>query len=281
MIIESTPYSLQNRIRILKSKSQTIGFVPTMGALHQGHLSLIETALQKVDKLIVSIFINPTQFGPNEDYDKYPKNIEQDLLLLQSYPLDVVFTPTATDIYPFGTKQGVQIVEPYLGQLYCGVTRPHFFQGMLGVVLRLFNIVTPDFAFFGEKDYQQMTIVKKMVKDLILPIEIIGCPIIREQNGLAMSSRNQYLSNAEKEEAKMIYEALCFAKRVFEMEEVQSSVVLERVKHFIEDNSSIQIDYLAIVHPETLEQKSVISQHDRLLFAGYLGGTRLIDNIAF
>lgn len=280
MIIESTPYSLQNNINSLKLKSNTIGFVPTMGALHQGHLSLIEASLQKTDKTIVSIFVNPTQFGKNEDFNAYPRNLKEDLMILQKYNIDFLFTPQTQDIYPNGEQPTVQIIEPNLASLYCGVSRPTHFQGVLGVVLRLFNIVQPDKTFLGEKDFQQLTLVKKMVKDLFLPIEIIGCPILREPSGLALSSRNTYLSEKEKAEAATIYQALCFAQKLVSLDEINADKVIDQVTRLIQKESTIQIDYMSIVDSETLAPAQEIKKNDRILFAGYLGKTRLIDNVA-
>lgn len=280
MLIESTPYSLQNKIRSLKARSCTVGFVPTMGALHEGHLSLIETSIQKTDKTVVSIFVNPTQFGKNEDFDQYPRQLENDLLILQNFNIDILFTPTHDDIYPHSLKERIQVKDPILSKLYCGVTRPQFLDGVLGVVLRLFNIVMPDKAFFGEKDYQQLIGIQKMAKDLFLSTEIVGCPIIREKNGLAMSSRNAYLSKQERQEAAIIYQGLCFARKLLDMEETDSQKIIEKVSEFITKDSMIRIDYIAIVDPNTLKLKRQASKDDRILFAGYLNQTRLIDNLA-
>ncbi|MFA5880032.1 MAG: pantoate--beta-alanine ligase, partial [Candidatus Margulisiibacteriota bacterium] len=208
MLIISQLNELKNEIAKLKLSNQTIGFVPTMGALHEGHLSLVAKSIEENDKTIVSIFVNPTQFGKNEDLEKYPRPIEKDQKLLQEAGTAIIFRPSNEVIYLGDPDLGTIIFEPSLSKKLCGLTRPDHFQGVCSIVLRLFNLIQPTRAYFGEKDFQQLTIIKKMVHDLFLNVEIISCPIIREKNGLALSSRNSYLTAVEKEEASFIYQSL-------------------------------------------------------------------------
>lgn len=258
--------------------SCSIGFVPTMGALHDGHLSLIESCISQCDRTIVSIFVNPTQFGQNEDFDSYPKTLDADIRLLEKLSVDVLLTPTTNDIYPHQSIGTTQISVPHISQLYCGVTRPHFFDGVCSVVLRLFNIIQPTHAFFGEKDFQQFVILKRMVKDLFLPISLHSIPIKRSPSGLALSSRNSYLSPDQTEQASAIFQGLSSAKHAFLSGETRPSELISMVKDRI-DSSGILIDYCSIVDSETLSSVRCATPGNRILFAGYMGKTRLIDNI--
>jgi len=266
---------------LLKPYSQhKIGFVPTMGALHDGHLSLIKASHEQCDITVVSIFVNPTQFAPHEDFDAYPRHLQQDCDKIQSLAKEsILFTPTRSTVYP-NKPVFTQVSVPSLSQLFCGISRPHFFDGVCDVVLRLFNIVQPTMAFFGEKDFQQVTIIKTMVSELFMPIKIITCPIVRETNGLAMSSRNQYLSASQKQEAGCIYTAFLDAK-----EHVSSGIfditrLKERMKTIITQNKSITIDYVAIVNASTLKEEATCNTNSRILFAGTLNSVRLIDNMS-
>ena len=269
---------LRKNISLLKQKQRSISFVPTMGKLHEGHLSLIREAKKRADIVVVSIFVNPTQFGPNEDFSTYPRDLEADLLVCESLDVDIVFTPSTQDIYgnsPYPTE----VYIPTLSQLYCGESRKDFFKGICSVVLRLFMIIQPDIAIFGEKDYQQFRLLVQMVEDLFLPITIISVPIYREQNGLAMSSRNAYLTVTEQEEASVIYKALLSAKQRFLEGSQKASYLIQHITDIISENSRIIIDYCVIINHQSLEKQETASKHNRILIAAYLNKTRLIDNI--
>jgi pantoate--beta-alanine ligase len=248
-----------------------------MGALHSGHLSLVTTCKQHCDVCVVSIFVNPQQFGPNEDFDRYPRTLETDARLLENEGVQLIFSPTADTIYPKGSIPPTQVHVPTLSELYCGASRPQFFDGVCTVVSRLFNIVKPDAAFFGEKDYQQVAIIRKMTQDLFIPVSIVGCPIIRESSGLAMSSRNRYLSEENKVKAASIYSALTQAKESYQSGTTSSQSLLESISSHI--HPDIVIDYCVIVDASTLEEVTRVSTDARILFAGTLEATRLIDNI--
>jgi pantoate--beta-alanine ligase len=280
----SNPLLLQNEISKLKNQSKKIkiiGFIPTMGALHDGHLQLIKQCKKETDITIVSIFVNPTQFSPNEDFNKYPRPLDSDINKLKKFEVDILFTPSTDDIYPNGTKSTTRVFIPYISKLHCGQTRKNFFRGICMVVNRLFNITMPDKAYFGEKDYQQLTIIKKMVDDLYMPLEIVSCPIIRDKDGLALSSRNKYLSEEHRKQAPYIYKALCSAKNSFESGEKSSIKLIEHISQYLKKYTEIQIDYINIINPKTLRNINYINKDSHLLFAGYLGKTRLIDNISF
>jgi len=268
--------SLQELIHSYKSKGLTIGFVPTMGALHNGHKALILEANKRADIVVVSIFVNPTQFGPNEDFDRYPKSFEQDKNICKNLNVSILFTPTGSEIYR--SKQITSVKVPIWSDILCGGSRPQFFEGITTVLIRLFNIVTPDIAIFGEKDFQQMLIVRKMVHDLFLPISIISVPIVREQNGLAISSRNQYLSPEDRDIASSIFKGLTRIKKAFTGGEDRLSVLFDIFHHNLHPN--IELDYLECIDSETLSVHNLaVHKNDRVVFAGMLNGTRLIDNI--
>lgn len=212
MIVVNSVQTLRRLIQTHRDMGHRIGFVPTMGNLHAGHLSLVETAKKHADIVVVSIFVNPTQFGPNEDFDAYPRTFEQDQALLEQEGADIVFAPEVAEVYPnWPNLTKVQVAE--LGNNHCGASRPGHFDGVTTVVSKLFNMVRPDCAVFGQKDFQQLAIIKRMTSDLNFDIEIIGAPIVREVNGLAMSSRNGYLSNEQKEHASFIYQTLNWLKQ--------------------------------------------------------------------
>jgi pantoate--beta-alanine ligase len=234
-------------------------------------------AQTKAEHTVVSIFVNPTQFGPNEDFDNYPRTLEQDLLELENLGVDSVFIPKTTDIYPNGITQATRIYVPEIGQLYCGKSRPGFFEGVCSIVLRLFLLVKPTHAILGEKDFQQLTIIRHMVEDLYLPLEIISAPIVREPSGLAMSSRNKYLTEREKKTASQIYQTL--KKMQAEQLSVDPNNSISSAKKRLAD-IGIETDYLVIINDKTLLEASPEMPPTRILFAGYLGKTRLIDNLA-
>ena len=262
-------------IRLEKNKGKTIGFVPTMGYLHKGHLSLVHIARRKSEFLVVSIFVNPTQFSPDEDLKKYPWDIKRDLKLLKQEGTDLVFYPSVKQIYPSDYKTYVQVKE--LSKLLCGVSRPHHFQGVTTVVLKLFNIIEPDIAVFGQKDYQQAVIIKRMVKDLCLDIKILFGKIIREKNGLAMSSRNTYLSTQQRENATVLYQSLRWVKWCFNDGLTSPKKAIKKIRAMIKQNSG-KVDYIAAVNKNTLEPVKKLKKGTLIALAAYFGKTRLIDN---
>jgi len=258
--------------------TQSVAFIPTMGALHEGHASLIQISKAHCKHTIVSIFVNPTQFGPNEDFETYPRRREADLALLERLGVDIVFCPQTSEIYQHGIDAATRLYVPHLGQRYCGKSRPTFFEGVCSIVLRLFLIVNPTHAVFGEKDFQQVAIITRMIEDLYLPIVVIRAPIIREQNGLAMSSRNQYLTQTERDTAGKIYAILSRLKNQV-AQHVNINHALQAAKNeFL--NTNIRVDYLSIIDETTLTEVTTPIPGMRILFAGYVGTTRLIDNLA-
>jgi len=261
-------------IKSIKQQFKTIGFVPTMGYLHEGHMSLVKASKNMCDITVVSIFVNPKQFGPKEDYSKYPRNLERDLKLLEEAKIDMVFIPDVDTIYPEGFSTTINIGP--LADILEGTFRPGHFDGVCTVVTKLFNIVKPDKAFFGEKDYQQLEIIQKLVKDLNLDIEIVPIPTKREEDGLAMSSRNAYLNQEERRRASSIYRFLLKAKEAFEKGIKDTDKIIEHAKAVLDVDV---IDYIKIVDKETLEEKTTPSKYDRILIAVRIGSTRLIDNI--
>lgn len=262
-------------IRLEKNKGKTIGFVPTMGYLHKGHLSLVHIARRKSEFLVVSIFVNPTQFSPDEDLKKYPWDIKRDLKLLKQEGTDLVFYPSVKQIYPSDYKTYVQVKD--LSKLLCGVSRPHHFQGVTTVVLKLFNIIEPDIAVFGQKDYQQGVIIKRMVKDLCLDIKILFGKIIREKDGLAMSSRNTYLSTQHRENATVLYQSLRWVKWCFNDGLTSPKKAIKKIRAMIKQNSG-KVDYVVAVNKNTLEPVKKLKKGTLIALAAYFGKTRLIDN---
>ena len=258
----------------------SIGFVPTMGALHNGHLSLIKSSNSLCEYTVVSIYLNPTQFAPHEDLNSYPKNIDKDLNKLLEYSVECVFLPNDSEMYPLGFNTYVNELD--LSQFLEGERRPNFFKGVTTIVAKLFNIILPTHAFFGAKDAQQLLIIKKMVIDLAYDIKILECPIIREKNGLAMSSRNEYLSSEEKNIASNIYKALKRGKELIHSGETNVEIIREGIINFISYQNMMQIDYVSIVDAETLIELSEISCKKILVsIAVFIGKTRLIDNFTY
>lgn len=260
-----------------KAEHKSIGFVPTMGCLHQGHLSLIRQAKKDCDVCVVSIFVNPTQFGPKEDYKKYPRDLAQDSIMAKSAGCDAIFYPRVKEMYPenYLTYVNVEKITDYL----CGVSRPGHFKGVATVVAKLFNIVQPDIAYFGGKDYQQALVIKRMVKDLDMPSAIKVMPIIRENDGLAMSSRNTYLNSQERLESAVLYQSLQKAKEMIAKGERDSKNIMKEIKKMILKKKTAKIDYIAIVDAQTLEPVSFIKGKTLIALAVWIGKTRLIDNI--
>lgn len=261
----------------LRQEKRTIAFVPTMGFLHQGHLALMETAKRHAEDLVVSIFVNPAQFGPNEDLATYPRALEKDLALCREMGASAVFTPEAAEIYPDGFQTYVELEK--LPLHLCGLSRPVFFKGIATVVSKLFNIVKPHTAVFGQKDFQQLTIIRQMVKDLSFDVDIVGVPIVREADGLAMSSRNKYLSDAQRPHALLLYQSLLNAKERINRGETDAGVVLKEAQALLSSCPEITIDYISICDTTTLDAVSRITGPVLMAIAVMLGKTRLIDNM--
>jgi pantoate--beta-alanine ligase len=255
-----------------------VGFVPTMGFLHAGHLSLIRRARAENASVVVSIFVNPTQFGPGEDFQRYPRDLNRDLGLIESAQVDAVFTPTVDEMYPPGSSTVVEVGS--LSGILEGASRPGHFRGVATVVCTLFHLVQPHRAYFGEKDYQQLQVIQRMVRDLQMPVEVIGCPTVREPDGLAMSSRNVYLSPPERAAAATLSGALSHAKRLFQ-EGVRDALTLQNsVQSLLAAEPLIRIDYVAVVQPHTLQPLTTLGPDGAVIcLAVWLGKTRLIDNL--
>lgn len=276
MKIVKTIDEVREIVKEWKKEGLTIGLVPTMGYLHEGHKSLIEKSVSQNDRTIVSDFVNPTQFGPNEDLATYPRDIKRDSKLCEDAGADIIFNPEPEEMYH---NKKVHIVVDDLSQKLCGKTRPIHFGGVCTVVSKLFNICKPDRAYFGQKDAQQLIIVKKMVLDLNFDIEIVGCPIIRESDGLAKSSRNTYLNSDERKAALVLSKSLKLAKEEISGGNRNSADVISKMKKLIESEPLAKIDYVSAVDTENLEDTDVLNDGDLLAMAVYIGKTRLIDNI--
>ncbi len=274
--IVNTVKEMQSLTNSMRNEGRAISFVPTMGALHEGHLSLMRAAKEKGDFVVVSIFVNPTQFGPNEDFEKYTRDLEGDLKKIEEIGIGAVFFPDVNEIYPDGHETYVEVEK--LQKPLCGEFRPGHFKGVATVVLKLFNIVKPDIAVFGEKDYQQLQIIKKMARDLHLEIEIVGMPIIREEDGLALSSRNAYLSLEERKRALALSKSLGEIKRSFNEGNKDSSQLVELGIKILKESQIEDIDYLEIRDGKTLETKELAKPGDVVAVAARLENTRLIDN---
>lgn len=264
-------------IKKIKKENISIGLVPTMGYLHEGHISLIKRAREENDIVITSIFVNPTQFGPNEDFEKYPRDEKRDLQKCEENGCDIVFLPQKEDMYPKDFLTFVQVEK--LGKGLCGKSRPIHFRGVTTVLTKLFNIVKPDRAYFGQKDAQQLVIVKKMVEDLNMDVEIIGCPIVREADGLAISSRNTYLSAEERNDALFLNKSLKLAKNLIENGEKNISTIKDEMEKTILSGKNNTIDYIEFVDTKTLNPISQIKYEVLIAIAVKAGNTRLIDNM--
>jgi pantoate--beta-alanine ligase len=255
-----------------------VGFVPTMGYLHEGHLSLVRRARAENSSAVVSIFVNPSQFGPHEDFQHYPRDLNHDLALLETARVEAVFTPEVDEMYPAGASTIVE-VEALSGVLE-GASRPGHFRGVATIVCKLFHLVRPDRAYFGKKDYQQLQVIQRMVHDLWMPVEVVGCPTIREPDGLAMSSRNGYLSPPERQAAAALSRALSQAECLFKNGVWCVSQLQAEVQNILGKESLIRTDYVAIVHPHTLEPVVTLTAEGAVIcLAVWIGHTRLIDNI--
>jgi pantoate--beta-alanine ligase len=259
-----------------RRSGKKIALVPTMGALHQGHLSLMDYGREKADLLVVSIFVNPIQFGPKEDFEKYPRDIQEDSRSTEKRGVDIIFSPEPKALYPefFQTYVTVDQVTQHL----CGAVRPGHFRGVTTVVCKLFHIVKPHLAIFGQKDFQQLIVIQQMVTDLNMDVEVVGRPTIREADGLAMSSRNRYLSPQERGSARTLSRALMEAQTLFQKGERKTEILLDRVVDVIGRHPEARIEYAKICHPRTLEELTVIKDQGLLALAVWIGATRLIDN---
>lgn len=254
-----------------------VGFVPTMGALHRGHLSLVRTARAQADVAITSVFVNPTQFGPTEDFSKYPRDVEKDSAMLAAEKCDYLFLPTAEEMYPPGATTWVNVEG--LSEKLDGHSRPGHFRGVTTVVAKLFNIVQPDFAFFGQKDAAQVAIINKMVRDLNFDVRIVVCPIIRETDGLAMSSRNAYLNPDQRKQALVLYRALMRVQTLADRGEGNSVRLKVAGEQVMAEEAAVKPDYFEIVNRDTLDSIVDISGGALVAVAAYVGSTRLIDNV--
>ncbi|MEM6614370.1 MAG: bifunctional pantoate--beta-alanine ligase/(d)CMP kinase [Cyanobacteria bacterium P01_C01_bin.72] len=275
---------LRSRLKIYRQTSPgIIGLVTTMGALHQGHLSLIQKAIAQNELVVVSIFVNPLQFAPTEDLGNYPRQLEQDLQLCESVGVDWVFAPTPEEMDSQGDTQALSqttkiIPPPEMTEVLCGKYRPDHFTGVSTIVNKLLNIVQPDRAYFGQKDAQQLAIILRLVNDLNIPVEIISCPIVREKSGLALSSRNQYLSESEKKQAALIYRSLQHAQQAFMRGETDSKILVSLVQETLKSAPEVKIQYVELVNPTSLQPIAQV-RTGLLAIAAYVGSTRLIDNI--
>ena len=274
---ETTVAGMTAAVAELKAQGRSIGLVPTMGYLHEGHLSLVRECRKSADVAVASIFVNPLQFGPQEDFRRYPRDLERDASLLEKEGVDILFLPADQEMYPEGFRTAVEVAG--LQDKLCGRSRPGHFRGVATVVLKLFNIVRPDYAFFGQKDAQQVVVLRRMVEDLNIDVEIRAMPIIREPDGLAMSSRNTYLNADGRRAALILFRSLEEARRMFEKGEHAASQIRERLLRIIASEHLARIDYAEVVDPGSLEPVEKIDGEALVALAVYIGRTRLIDNI--
>lgn len=278
MEIIDNPQELQNLSLILRSEGKTIAFVPTMGYFHEGHLQLMDAARKQADVVIVSLFVNPTQFGENEDLDNYPHDLERDSKLAEEHGVDILFTPTKEDMYHPDHSTWVEV--PNLARNLCAKSRPVHFRGVATVVTKLFMTVLPHISIFGEKDWQQLAIIKRMVRDLNIPVDVQGHPIVREESGLALSSRNVYLTDAEKEVAPMLQQGLKQMKEAVHKGESDAAKLKESLINFYTQNiPGSKVDYIEIVHPDNINVLERIDGPAICAVAVQIGKARLIDNL--
>ena len=277
MIIIKTIKEIKDIIRDNKRQGKTVGFVPTMGSLHEGHLSLIRTAKKENDLVVVSIFVNPTQFGVGEDFEAYPRDLDSDAKLSESAGADVIFSPSISEMYPESYQTYVEVIE--ITSKLCGKSRPTHFKGVTTVVNKLFNIVEPHKAYFGQKDAQQVAVIQKMVKDLNMNIEVIPCPIVREADGLAMSSRNTYLNEAQRNAALILSKSLFSAKDMINKGCIDAVEIKETIIKMINKEPLAAIDYVEIVDALSLSDITTLTSKVLIALAVKIGRTRLIDNI--
>lgn len=269
---------MQTVVLELRQRGLRVGVVPTMGALHEGHLSLVRASRECCERTIVTIFVNPTQFGPSEDFQKYPRTLESDLDAIRGCGADFAFVPTRDEMYPDGFSTYVE--PPAVGALWEGECRPGHFRGVVTVVLKLFQVVPAHAALFGQKDFQQCRVIQDMVRDLNVPVEICVCPTVRESDGLAMSSRNRYLDARDRQRALSLYRSLCAAKDAVAGGQRDARQVVEAMHRTLRDGRVDRIDYAALVEPDTLRPAGQISRDVVAIVAAFVGTTRLIDNAA-
>ena len=277
MIIATTIAQVRAQVAAWKKEGLTVGLVPTMGYLHEGHASLVDEAVRQCDRVVASDFVNPTQFGPNEDLEAYPRDFDRDCALLEEHGCAMVFHPAVEEMYAPGAATYLEILSEMHKQL-CGKTRPIHFRGVCTVVSKLFNIVTPDKAFFGQKDAQQLAIIRQMVRDLSYGIEIVGCPIVREADGLAKSSRNTYLREAERQAALVLSESVFLGQKMVAEGETDANKIVTAMTEHIQAQPLAKIDYVSAVDGVTMDPVDQIAGTVLVAMAVYIGKTRLIDN---
>jgi len=275
--IFTTIDEMRSASHAVRKPGSPLGLVPTMGALHEGHLSLVRAARASCDAVAVSIFVNPTQFGPNEDLAKYPRSFERDRELLEREGVDVLFAPSVEEMYPGGTVTWVTVEG--LSSKLDGRSRPTHFRGVTTVVAKLFHIIEPDVAFFGQKDAAQVAVIRRMVRDLNLPVEIAVCPTVREADGLAMSSRNAYLDAGQRKQALVLHRSLMRVKQLADAGERSAAKLAAAGREEFAAERSVRLDYFEIVDPETLDPVAEVSKRALVAVAAYVGPTRLIDNV--
>lgn len=278
MEILTNANDLREAIRARRSYFKRIGFVPTMGYLHAGHETLMRRAREECDLVVASIFVNPTQFGPTEDLDKYPRDLQRDKEICERAGVEFIFHPEARDMYPLGSSTWVDVDG--LTDIACGAMRPGHFRGVCTVCAKLFNIVRPDRAYFGEKDFQQLMVIKRMVRDLFMPLTIVGVPTVREPDGLALSSRNSYLSHTERQAARIVPKTLQLAREMVDNGEHETEKILAAIESLVATQPQAKLQYAVIVEPDSMTAMRTLTHEARLLVAIYIGNTRLIDNCA-
>jgi pantoate--beta-alanine ligase len=277
MLVVRTIAEARQACARFRAAGKSLGLVPTMGALHAGHLSLVRAAKECCDAVAVSIFVNPTQFGPKEDFSSYPRVFEQDCHTLEAAGVDVVFAPSVEEMYPPGASTFVEVEG--LSDRLDGASRPGHFRGVATVVAKLFHIFAPDLAFFGQKDAAQVAVLRRMVRDLRFAVELKVCPTTREPDGLAMSSRNRNLSEEERRQALVLYRALSAAEKRFQGGEMDSGKLIGEAQRILKEEPGVQVEYFRVVNPETLEDVADVSPGSLLAIAARVGATRLIDNL--
>ncbi len=279
MQIIETVEAMKAQVAVWKAEELTVGLVPTMGSLHEGHESLMDAARAACDKVVASVFVNPIQFGPDEDYDAYPRDLERDAAICERHGVDAVFHPSVEEMY--GPTHNTYVVMETLTDALCGASRPGHFRGVCTVVTKLFNIVQPDRAFFGQKDAQQLAIIKRMVADLNMNVKVVGCPIVREGDGLAKSSRNVYLSADERQAALVLSRAIRAGEEAVRGGERDAAVVKALMTDIIEAEPAARIDYVEVVDGATMQPTDRIGESALAAMAVYIGSTRLIDNFLY
>ena len=277
MIVQTEIAPCREVVRSFQRNGRTVGLVPTMGALHDGHLSLVHQSRQQCFATAVTIFVNPTQFGRNEDLTAYPRTLEADLAACESEAVDLVFAPPSEVVYPGDEQTNVHVGR--IAEILCGPSRPGHFDGVATIVLKLFNTLPADRAFFGEKDYQQLVVIQRMVRDLNVPIEIVGCPTVREPDGLAMSSRNAYLSADERRQAVVLIRSLCAAAVRIKAGQVDAAEIVDGIRRQIAAAGPCEIQYIDIVDAAGLEILTTVNRPARICLAVKIGSCRLIDNV--